>query len=1362
MFTYDNIFKGNHLQFNKESYCRQINFIFSFLKNGVSTIILFLTSLSLFSQEVPVQFKHLSVSDGLSDNHLTSIVKDKYGFLWFGTSAGLNRYDGHGFKIFKQQSGNTKSISDNSVQSIFNGPNDCLWINTSSGLNVFDPVSFSFERNADSLLTQLGLPNTTIVDIKKDRENNYWFLFANGDLYKYHRTRKLQKIKNPKTQTKITGIAIGSNVWIIHENGSLFSLNSKSSKIENSYDVGLGIQAEYQIYIDKDELPWVFCKNNPLGVFWFTQASVKRFNSQSDDYKLNNNLITNIVQDENGHFWIGTDHGGINLFDPKSQTIRYLLHDEFNNRSLSHNSTTSLYKDSEGVIWVGTFKEGVSYYHPRLIQFPLFKHQTGNSNSLPYEDVNRFVEDEKGNLWIGTNGGGLIYHDRKRNSYKQYNLQETGNKSNVIVSLLLDSKKRLWIGTYYAGLYMYENGVIKRFVNSKQESNSISDDSIWELFEDSKGRIWIGTLSGGLNVLETGTETFRRLQKSQLRSSYVSAIMEDKYGNIWIGTSTGIEILNKDIEKIKEYRYNAQRKNTLSNEYVSSILQDSKGRIWVATRDGLNLFDNSTDGFKVFGINDGLTDNNVLCILEDNSENIWISTSKGVSTLNLKGDTPLVRNYSRQDGLQVSSFNENAALKLSSGALIFGGSKGYNIITPSTIPLQNVLPKPVLSDFQLQNRSIITGEKVDGNLILSKAPYEYQTISLAHNQNMIALVVSSLHIFQKGFVKLQYLLEGSSTGWIDLDNESRKATFTNLDPGKYVFKVRYSPDMGEGSEEFPLAAIIVKPPFWRTGWAIMSYILLFMSVLFSIRKYERNREKVQFRITQEREEAKRIMEMDRMKTQFFTNVSHEFRTPITLILSPLEKIIQDSSDGPIKGNLELINRNARRLLNLVNQLLDFRKIDNHSLQANLQPGDILQTLREHAQSFADLAESKRIEYIISVESGNYDTSFDHDKVERIVFNLLSNAFKFTPNDGKVWFSVLIKENATLVLEIKDSGVGIPEEVKGKIFDRFYQYEAPSPLLNQGSGIGLSITSEYVNFLGGTIEVFNNTEGSGTAFVISIPLEAGDVLSKRNNGVSPLQKSKQTIQRNPKERVLIVEDHYDMRLYLIENLKDFFLLQEAFDGKDAWEKILAFHPDVIVSDVNMPVMNGIELSKKVKADSRTTHIPVILLTALSSDKSQLEGLETGASDYVVKPFNIDILLSKIHTLIRQKSSMEKTYKKQLAVNTSNPELESLDEKFMRTLLLHIENNIGDPDFSVGELAEKMNISRVGLYKKLLALTAKTPSEFLRKLRLQRAAHLLETSGMTVSEVAYQVGFNNPKAFSKYFKHLFGKLPSEYRK
>jgi signal transduction histidine kinase/ligand-binding sensor domain-containing protein/DNA-binding response OmpR family regulator len=1353
-------------------------------------MIFVLISLILKAQNTPYQFSHLTVSNGLSNNQITSIFKDSRGFMWFGTVSGLNRYDGFKFKIFNHQLNDSTSLNDNCVINITEGPNQTLWIKTRVGLNIYDPVTEEFIHNPATYITNGTTSRPQITDIYKIDQYNYLFIVPHQGFYLYNEISKKSThcFHKDSQPTSINGGAISSvvpdiqnNIWIMYNNGLLEKFNTKTNRVlyqtsivKDADELGLN----YASFMDSDGDIWIFSPGGDRGVYLFntSKQTLNHFSKESASGRLSSNIINCVIQDDNGIIWIATDHGGITLLQKNSFKTDYLVTREDDNKSLAQNSIVALYKDNLGIVWGGTYKKGINYYHKDIIKFPLIHHNPADRNSLPYDDVNRFAEDDKGNLWIGTNGDGLIYFDRLANTfilYKHSAVNKNSIGNDVIVSLCIDHEKKLWIGSYFGGLDCFDGKTFVHYKHDESNLASLSDDRVWEITEDASNNLWVGTLAGGLNKLDRKTGGFSHYKfgdKNSIHSNYISSILNDKAGNIWISTSWGIDELKKS-GVIVHYYHRQNCKSCLIFNNISNLFIDSRGWVWAATREGVSVLNPVTGRFKNIRKENGLPDNSVKDVLEDNAHNIWLSTSNGLSNMIIENTnhdnlTYKLNNYDEADGLQGLDFNESASFKTRKGELIFGGANGFNIFNPVNITPTDNKPEVVLTDLQLFTKNVAPGQKINGHVILPKSISESKQITLKYDENVFSIEFAALDFFNPDKTKIQYILQGYDKSWLNTDNKTRKVTYTNLDQGDYTFKIRAYNDKLSGKTL--MLHIIVMPPFWKSTIAYFIYFLLFVVGLYSIRRRGINKIKARFAFEQEREQAHRLHELDMMKIKFFTNVNHEFRTPLALILAPIDKILKQTQNPEHVQQIQLISRNARRLLNMVNQLLDFRKIEEQELQLQSVKGDIISFIEEVAMSFSDIAEKKNISFVFDSDTDLFETDFDHDKIERILFNLLSNAFKFTKEHGHVSILLNLQRNDRLdndILEIKviDTGIGIPAKKLGKIFERFFQSEVPDYMVNQGSGIGLAITKEFVKLHQGEITV-ESEENEGSCFTVRLPLinnnknsvdMANAIIHQSETLPAAAEKSS-----GKKPTVLLVEDNNDFRFYLKDNLKEYFHIIEAINGKEGWQKALALHPNLIVSDISMPEMNGIDLCTKLKNDSRTTHIPVILLTALTGEEQQLKGLNTGASDYLTKPFNFEILLSKIKNSLSQQDRMRKTYSKQVEINPSEIVVESPDELFVNKALQVIEHNIANAEFSVEELSSEMCMSRVTLYKKTLQLTGKSPVELIRTVRLKRATQLLENGYLTISQVSYKVGFKSQKYFTRSFKSEYNMLPSEY--
>ncbi|WP_159453674.1 hybrid sensor histidine kinase/response regulator transcription factor [Ohtaekwangia koreensis] len=1350
----------------------------------------------LSAQSRQFRFRQLDLKNGLSHPDVWTIYKDSRGFIWFGTAVGLNRFDGYTIRSFINDPLDTTSLPGEGAYKIFETPDRMLAMVTSAGLTLYDPEKEAFIRHLKPFFEKYGT-SPRLYNIVLDTDGSYWFVEPDK-LIQYRPGQKgYVVIKNnsfdPLSIVKddITDFCVDKkgNRWVIHSNGIVEKIAIENQRgivvqrISLLHDLDKTLHTTYRMLADKDGDLWFCISNSDKGVFLYNvkEKTLKRVAVGSAFLQLNTNVVSSLLEDENGLIWVGTDHGGINIIDKKRNTVQYILHADGDQTRLASNSVICLYKDDQGIVWVGTYKRGVSYYHPNIYQFDIYKHYTTDPGSLPFEDVNRFEEDSKGNLWIGTNGGGLLYFDRQKKTFKQY-LHEPGNRNslsaNVIVSLYRDGEDNLWIGTYKGGLNKFDGKKFTRFDCIPADTTSLLSPHIWEIFEDSKKRIWIGTLDAGAALFDRKTGTFHRLRMwgpNALQAVTIEAIAEDRHGNIWFGTIGGIDVLTADGKTFTHYEHSI-KPNSLSSSGVRDILKDSKGRMWVGTSNGLNLFDESINGFRA--INASSTHNAVLMVKEDNLGHIWTSTINGLSKITLPGKSltgASIKNYTELDGLQGRQFNFNAGFKTRKGELIFGGPTGFNILSGNVQSKDFIIDKVVFSDLELYEKPVGIGEQVDGVVILEKSVSETKQITLPPNKSFFSLKFSALNYFNPERDHYTYLLEGLSNEWLPADTKNHEIVFNSLNPGRYILRVRAANSDGISSEHDAVLSIIIEPPLWKTKTAFILYGGLVICLLFVTRKIIQRRERVKFLISQERHEMQRIHELDMMKVKFFTNVSHEFRTPLTLILTPIERLIKKSKDPEQLAQFQLVHRNGKRLMNLVNQLLDFKKLEVHEIKFTPATGDVIAFIKDIVLSFSDLSEKKNIKLVFDNAVQCHETLFDHDKLEKILFNLLGNAFKFTLDNGRVAVRTeLLHENGEqlLVIDVSDNGIGIPKDKLDKIFEPFFQTDVPKSVVNQGSGIGLSITKEFVRIHGGRIEVTSEV-GVGSSFKVILPLREIPVDQMATPAevieCSPVEDPETLVSdtrfenqtgKSRKKSLLLIEDNEDFRFYLRDNLKFSYTIHEAGNGADGWNLVLSLQPDLIVSDIMMPQMNGIELCTKIKSDERVSHIPVILLTARNSEEQRIEGFKTGADDYISKPFNFEVLEARISNLVSQREKSQKTFRKTFDIKSSELQITPLDVKFMEKAVQVVEANISSPLFSIEDLGMELGISRAYVFKKILALSGKTPLEFIRTIRLQHAAQLLERSQLSVREVAYKVGFNTPKYFTKYFKEQYNMLPSDY--
>jgi signal transduction histidine kinase/DNA-binding response OmpR family regulator len=939
----------------------------------------------------------------------------------------------------------------------------------------------------------------------------------------------------------------------------------------------------------------------------------------------------------------------------------------------------------------------------------------------------------------------------------------------------------LWVGTYFGGLDRFDGQRFNHYQHEPNNPNSLSDNRVFSIFEDQNHNLWVGTLGGGLNLKAAGKETFINYKVddiNSIRSNFIFDILQDKRGNIWFATAIGISRYVIESNRFMQYMNEEGNPRSLSNNNTTTLYIDEKENLWVGTREGLNLFNYTTGDFDVFRTEQGLPDNNIFSVSSDKAGNVWVTTPYNLSKITLqdskKNPTISLTVYGESDGLQSGEFNVNSLWRRSTGEIYVGGTKGINFFNPALSKDIAGSNNIVITGLMLFNRPVAIGEVVNKRVLLPKSFQYLDKIVLKHNENVFSIEFSDLNYLRSEFSNFYYKLEGFTDNWLADEMKNRTAQFTNIGPGNYTFVVRKakSPDSEEYFEK--RIKVIVKPPFWKTQFAYLLYFLIVIGGLLLARQIVLMRERMKMEEEKKDQQETMQREMDVMKMRFFTNISHELKTPLSLILSPIETLMKETRDDKLYNQYQIIHRNALRLFNMVNQLLDFRKMDAHKMELTLSEGDFVAFIRNSMDSFNEMASKKDIEMVFKSGYPQIFTSFDKRKMERVIFNLLSNAFKFTPSGGKIEVAVQLIEKSALKyngivldesfesfveLKVKDNGIGIAPENHEKVFERFYQEQTDNGKYNEGSGIGLSIIKEFTKLMGGDVTL-ESQKGEGSTFIVFVPFRS----NPNDEALSDSELEEEPEQRfqNEKPTLLIVEDNDDFRTYIKQGFDEHYNIVEAADGSEGLKLAFSVLPDLIISDIMMPVMDGIEMCRKIKSDVRTSHIPVILLTAVNNQQKMLDGFEMGADDYITKPFNPEILATRIRNLIEQREKLHKNFKLQMKMTPKDVQVTSLDEKLINKAVEVVEKFIANPDFSVADLSRELGMSRVNLYKKLKSLTGHTPIEFIRVFRIKRAAQLLAQSQMGVSEVAYQVGFNDPRYFTRYFKAEFNMLPSEYAK
>ena len=1326
------------------------------------------------AQNAPVHFTSLSSKDGLLSNVVNAIIKDSLGLMWFATDDGLIKFDGVNFTVYRSNTGDTNSLRSNSMLSLFEDKRGNLWVGTSGGgLSLYNRRKDNFTNFPASNRFGGFSTNAVIRSVCSDYAGKIWIAQIDGLYVLDPDTKSIKEMKldtgTGSNRVRLTLFTVFEDsqhrIWVGADNG-LYLYKREFDKFvrftHNNADAK-SLSSNIVKAIAED----------PFGNLWIgTTDGLNRLLpnlSGFENYKntgphaiaLSSNDIYCIAADKEGQLWIGT-HEGLNKFNPQTNQVEVFVPEPDNIHSLTSKNIRCAYIDRQGIYWFGTFRGGINKYDKNGNLFNLKLSNAFQENSNKASIVSAFAESNHGTVFIGTDDEGLFEFNPATENMRRINFPQKTTAPSII-SLHHTRNNQLYIGSFAQGLFILDptTGKMENLQRGSNPGNLNSND-IFCMKEDSKGAIWIGTNGNGVNVLQNKKVIAKFSPHpntpDELRlpvNGYIRAFAEDRDGAIWIGShGAGLAMYQPATRTWTVYTPNNSK---LPGDKIESLLYDSHGQLWIGTfGGGLSMYNKATNRFTNFSEKDGLQNSTIYQIVEDLQGRIWLSSNSGICSFDPA--TKSFRSFNSQHGVQNNNFVHGSGIRLADGQVFFGGLQGFNYFDPAKLTINRNVTTVLLTELKISNKPVVAGNDSPIKEHISVA----QEIRLDYKQNF-ALGFVALNYTNPKQNHYAYKLEGFDKDW-NYTGTTNTASYTNLDPGHYTFRVKASNNDGIWSTRETRIQIYVKPPFWATIYAYTVYVLAIAGLLLYSRYRGITRLQKKFALEQERQEAKRVQELDRLKIKFLTNLSHDFRTPISLIMGPVDQLITEENTTGRLDKLQMIRRNARRLLNLVNQLLDFRKMEEHELQLQLSKGEFVSFIKEVCESFRDLSERKNIQFTFTSDISELHTQFDRDKMERILFNLLSNAFKFTLAGGSVSVGLSAVEkqddphNTWVAVKVTDTGIGIPAAEQEKIFERFIQNNTAGQVLNQGSGIGLSITKEFVKMQGGTISV-ESMEGKGSIFTVLLPVKettASVVIPAEPEAIPEIL----NIPSIPVQTILLVEDNEDFRFYLKDNLRNNYNILEAANGKEGWQKALANHPQLIVSDISMPQMDGIALVKKLKADKRTSHIPVILLTAMTGEEQQIQGLGTGANDYITKPFNFEILNAKIKSLLELKSTMQSTYTKQIKMAAPDVSIESADEKLLQEIVSYLEKNITNPQLSVEALSKEAGMSRTTLYSKLLQLTGESPVEYIRSFRLARAAVLMEKSDMTIAEIAYQVGFSTPNYFSRSFKSKFNMLPSEY--
>jgi len=1249
------------------------------------------------------KFSQLTTADGLSQSTVNCILKDKFGFMWFGTQDGLNKYDGHTFTVYRNNPKNPRSIPDNQIKCIFEDRQSNLWIGTlGGGLCIYDRTRDTFIRLEDLGIHPGFAINPAILSIYEDKASGLWVGTFHDLLLIDCQKKTIRHFQsdpvNPASLSNPTIQSIfedrQSNLWIGTSKGlNLFRKKDGTFRhyLHDDKDPhSISSDQIKTITEDRHGRLWIGTDGGGLNLFDSARTTFSCYKKGKTD-GISSNIITALCPADSDRLWVGTEDA-LDLLEIDAGAFISYKKTLIGQGSLNNNTILSLREDNNGILWVGTSAGGINKYDRNLFSFDCYRN-TSDPYSLSADMVTSFAEDRKGDIWIGTDGGGLNRWERTTRRFIHYHPQP-GNNSSIegytVLSLLISrNKDYLWIGTYGNGLNRLDlkTGLFQHYHQGKG-GHELSNASIYALLEDRQGNIWMGTNGGGVDVLSPSDGLITKHRHTDdhdsLSNDYIRSLHEDREGKIWIGTySGGISVYDPASEKFTLYD---KVNNNLSNQVVYSLCEDSKGNMWAGTMGGgLDKFDPATKRFITFNEENGLSNNIINSIIDDGKGYLWLSTNKGISRFNPTNKT--FRNYGVYNGLQDLEFIVGAGYRASGGRIFFGGANGFNVFDPGAVRDNKIPPVSRLTGFLLFNKPVKIGEK---NSPLKQNIEDTKEITLSYDQSDFTLEYAALSYTVPSENKYAYKLEGFDKNWNYAGSE-RRATYTNLVPGSYLFKVRAANNDGVWNTKETTLIIHITPPFWKTWWAYALYIVLVFLILYIIYKDIADKEKLKGQIRFERLSADKMKELNRIKLNFFTNVSHELRTPLSLIMDPLRKIIREELPAEqVKKYSALMYNNASRLMKLINQMLDLRKLEAGHVRLAARPANMVMVTKNIAELFNIHAVERNIHYSITASIDNVQVWIDQDKFEKIIFNLISNAFKYTPDNGSISIQIRLDDAGApgyVEIHVLDTGVGIPAHLKDRVFEIFYQVEDSSRFETGSTGIGLALTKELVELHKGRIEVESEL-GKGSDFIIYLPLgqghlsdseqsdppepadvhipaglpaglpvgptpvsaasagpvsapasdhhpadalSAGPIPAPVNPLSDPLPGSphpadEPELGRETAPLLLLVEDNKDLREYLKEELGQFYKVEEAPNGLAGYEKAVQLVPDLVISDIMMPGITGLELCEKIKTDERTSHIPVILLTAKQAEVHQIEGYSAGADAYIPKPFNTELVIS----------------------------------------------------------------------------------------------------------------------------------------
>ena len=1358
-------------------------------------------SLILFLFSIPINAqngKFYSTDKELSNSLINKVYQDKKGFIWIATENGLNKFDGTRFSIYRHLPLDSTSLKNNYVRSLYEDNHGNFWIGCINGLQRYDRSTDSFsevyiERNGENVASHI----TAIIE----RTNGEIWMSTSGQ--GAVSIRKNGDKPEDYTITLETGLSerINSlflntifedskhNLWIATEGKGLFRYLPETGELKN-FRAAQGLVNDDVSAICEDIRGNIFVATLNGGLYMMKNSDTEVFQPVPYNNKMTLKIKT-LMLDKQGMIYIGTDGEGLKEYNAERNCI---VDFQLNAApfDLSKSKIHSILQDRDNNLWLGIFQKGIILIPSIQNRFNYYGYKSIQRNTIGSSCVMSIWVDNQDVTWIGTDNDGLYGINADGDELVHYSHQP-GNKWSVpgtIMAIHEDKQQNLWLGSYFNGLARMNKRTGHCEYIPQISSNTGVSEKVSCITEDDDQNLWIGTYGSGLQKIRLSDYEITRYESTRdesnnwtidrLPNDWINCILKGADGLLWIGTYKGLSCFNPRKNTFINY---TGRNNLLPEYVVSSLFEGSDGRIWVGTTEGLFCFNKKTEEFAHFTTNDGLPSDVICGMSEDERGNIWISTHQGLSKLVIKEQRFI--NYYAADGLQGNEFSRGAVFRDKQGKMYFGGINGITVFYPKEIVEQKKDLKVAITEFYLANRAVRKGDMSGDNVITETSIMDATHLTLAYNENTFSFEFSAMEFSNPERVTYMYKIDELGNEWASTYPGVNRVTFTNLNPGKYTFRVRAS-DHGNLSD-IRMVSILITPPWYQTTWATVLWVIVICILLYAIVMYILSR----FRHRQERLEMEHQEQINEAKLQFFINISHEIRTPMTLIISPLEKLIAEGNKEKHLTYL-MIYRNAQRILRLINQLMDIRKLDKGQMHLKYRETDIVGFIDDVMQTFDYQAQKKKITFTFEHEDKELKAWVDLNNFDKVLLNVLSNAFKYTPEGGEISVELTTGQNENakgalrryFEISVTDNGIGIDKEKIEQIFERFYQINNDVTKSNFGTGIGLHLSRSLVELHKGTINAENREEGAGTRFIIRLPMGCDHLKTE------DLENPEEMIEREPiierqqsilpeniiseeepggkkqraktKYKVLVIEDDDEIRHYISTELSEMYRVSECVNGKEGLDLILREKPDLIISDVMMPEMDGITLSKKVKQNVTINHIPIILLTAKSKAEDRIEGLETGADAYIVKPFNADLLITTVNNLIDNRERLKNKFasEKQVEEKITKIERKSNDEILMEKIMKTINDHLDNPALNVEMLAANAGMSRVHMHRKLKELTNQSARDFIRNIRLKQAADLLTENKLTISEIAYATGFSNISHFSTSFKELYGMSPTDY--